>query len=106
MAQCVLHPNRRGVPFGVAARLLGVLASEAPVCGRYMRMRCIAPVRQAQTRIERDRSNRKRAGQGACVRACVRAENSLRARSCTVSVCGACICVCAWCVHARECLCA
>jgi hypothetical protein len=40
-----------------------------------------------------------------CVRACVRAENSLRVRSCTVAVCSAYICVFAWCVYARECLC-
>jgi hypothetical protein len=39
------------------------------------------------------------------MRACVRAENSLRVRSCTVSVCGAYICVFASCVYLRECLC-
>ncbi len=43
---------------------------------------------------------------GAWVRGCVRAENSLRVRSCTVAVSSAYICVCAWCVYARVCLCA
>jgi hypothetical protein len=86
------------MPFGVAACLLGVLASEAPVCSGYIRMRCIAPPRQAQTRIERARSDRKRAW--AKVRVCVHAENR------TVAVCSAYICVFASCVYARVCLCA
>jgi hypothetical protein len=30
------------------AEVLGSLTSEAPVCGRYIRMQCIAPLRQAQ----------------------------------------------------------
>jgi hypothetical protein len=30
------------------AEVLGLLASEAPLCGRYIRMQCIAPLMQAQ----------------------------------------------------------
>ncbi len=30
------------------AEVLGLLTSEAPVCGRYIRMHCIAPLRQTQ----------------------------------------------------------
>ena len=77
------------------------------MCHRNIRMQSIAPPRQAQL------ASRAHGPTGSvwakvrvCVRACVcvRAENSLRARSCTVSVCSPYICVFAWCVYAHECL--
>jgi hypothetical protein len=73
---------------------------------------CSPPRRRGRRKLASSApwSARKRAAQGArvraCARACVRAENSLRVRSCTVAVCSAYICVFAWCVYARECLCA
>ena len=107
--------------------VLGLLASEAPVCPLHPH----AVHRAAETgatRIGRAWSNRKRVGQGARVRACVRAcvrgcgrtracvrarlhalracvrESSLRVRSYAALVRSAYTCVCEWCMHVRVCV--
>ncbi len=75
--------NRSVVDVFQHRNVVGMLALEAPVCGRYDHMQGIAPLRQTKR-------HRARVVQRACVHACV------RVRSCALPVCRAYICLCAW----------
>ena len=69
-APTALHEHRPGSAIRLR-NVLGLLALKAPVCGRNIRMQCIAPLGQAQRAPSAPWSDRKRAW--AKVRACVRA---------------------------------